>query len=463
MNQEVINAINIITKFLAPLNLNEINEQTKLTLFTKLKADLKKKKINVDSIILSHVWNKHFNQQYKFETDPSFHVGFRSLDSDYDMDEIKNKNIIVPKKYEKIYEQFVKLYNTDQPEQRSDAWFKYRSERITASSVTTALGESKYNKPEKLIIEKCDTNTTFPDNIFTHHGKKYEQIATLIYEHMNNIRITEFGCIPHHKIDFLGASPDGICSKSTLDYKFSPLVGRMLEIKCPYSRKIIMSGEVDNVIIPHDYYLQVLLQLECCDLQECDFFQVRLTEYATKYDFENDMCDKTEVKFGETGKSIDIPDYCKKGAIIQLLPKNKINLNCMFDSKFIYPPTLNLTIQDYDKWIADTVSNWKEKNPELSKDYVINSVKYWKMEKCHTITVKRDDKWFKQSLPKLTDFWTKVKYFRENKEDFEKLKLDHGQIDYDTKINAASKKLIGKKKLFLDDSSDDECDFIDDD
>ena len=108
---------------------------------------------------------------------------------------------------------------------------------ITASDIATALGENPYEPPEGLIIKKCDPDFPFLDNKFVHHGKKYEPTATMIYEHIYNVKVTEFGCLKHPKISFLGASPDGICSKSTLDNKFSPMLGRMLEIKCPLSRE----------------------------------------------------------------------------------------------------------------------------------------------------------------------------------------------------------------------------------
>ena len=53
-------------------------------------------------------------------------------------------------------------------------------------------------------------------------------------------------------IDYFGASPDGIVSYES---KNKDYVGRMLEIKCPKSRKI-------DGIIPIGYYYQIQGQLE---------------------------------------------------------------------------------------------------------------------------------------------------------------------------------------------------------
>ena len=44
--------------------------------------------------------------------------------------------------------------------------------------------------------------------------------------------------IPHEEYSFLGASPDGISMPMTLDGKINKKMGTMLEIKCPYVRKI---------------------------------------------------------------------------------------------------------------------------------------------------------------------------------------------------------------------------------
>ena len=55
----------------------------------------------------------------------------------------------------------------------------------------------------------------------------------------------------------------------------------MLEIKCPPVRKI-------DGIIPHNYWLQMQLQLETCDLEECDFLECKLVEYADEEEYYED-------------------------------------------------------------------------------------------------------------------------------------------------------------------------------
>ena len=45
----------------------------------------------------------------------------------------------------------------------------------------------------------------------------------------NDVKVEEFGCIPHETIPFLAASPDGIVTSNKLN-------GRMIEIKNVVSR-----------------------------------------------------------------------------------------------------------------------------------------------------------------------------------------------------------------------------------
>ena len=99
---------------------------------------------------------------------------------------------------------------------------------------------------KNLIYPVPNPDFPFLDNIHCHHGKKYEPIATMIYEHIYNNKVTEFGCLPSSKYPILAASPDGICSKSTLDGKFSDRLGTMLEIKCPVTRYIYTKGKISG-------------------------------------------------------------------------------------------------------------------------------------------------------------------------------------------------------------------------
>ena len=57
----------------------------------------------------------------------------------------------------------------------------------------------------------------------------------------------------------------------------------MLEIKCPPKRKFSQKSA-----IPKGYWYQMQSQLECTDLEECDFLQVKFKEYTNEIEFEAD-------------------------------------------------------------------------------------------------------------------------------------------------------------------------------
>ena len=91
-----------------------------------------------------------------------------------------------------------------------------------------------------------------------------------MYEQIKNVKVHEFGCLPHPNYDYLAASPDGITDD-----------GVMLEIKCPYSRQI-------TGIPPIYYWYQMQLQLEVCNLNECDYLECNIKEYNNEEEFLRD-------------------------------------------------------------------------------------------------------------------------------------------------------------------------------
>lgn len=326
--------------------------------------------------------------------------------------------IIVPEGYKKLVEHVNFIENIPQPEQRTEEWFNLRKNMITASCAAQAIGENPYpnQKPADLILDKLNLGPPYKDNKFVHHGKKYEEIATKIYENAYNIRVKEYGLIPHISkpvVPFVGASPDGIGSKFDLKYNFSPLIGRMLEIKCPLSRQIKLEGKIDGEICPHYYFCQVQQQLECCDLDYCDFWQCTLKEYENKEDMLNDKVEYIYKQ--EQNDDLIIPNNCKYGCIIQLLPKSKITRFCLFDAKYIYPENIDMTLFEYDKWLLDEITNLNRKYPDLMKDYVFDRVLYWKLTVCHNVTIERDKNWFKSNYIKFKDLWEKIVLYRKNK------------------------------------------------
>lgn len=314
------------------------------------------------------------------------------------------------------------LLNIEYPEQRSPAWFKLRNEKITASDGGCVLGDNHLEKPYKFILKKCN-NPPFESSAACYHGTKYEEIATKIYEYRMNVDIKEFGLIGHPQYDFLGASPDGIVGRNKSDCKhLTKYVGRMLEIKCPKSRVINMDGDIKGHICPIYYWDQVQLQLECCDLDECDFWQCSIKEYNTRESFLADTDPKSPFKSKSFGY--------EKGCIIQLLPQSDFkNMTKLEYDKFvwgnaswIYPPKIEMTPHECDMWILDTLDkiitspeySYIDNTNGILKRKIFDRVLYWRLEASKNVTIMRDKEWFKETLPKMQKMWDYVIFFRNN-------------------------------------------------
>ena len=443
------------------------------------KLELSDIKIN-DKIILivaKKIYTKYVkkNKELKFNDiygiiTKLLKVKYKLIDADVNKTCVRNcdfmfNDIIIPQEFIKLQKQFNKLKNLPQPEQRTKEWFDYRHNRITASDTASAIDLNPYEPVESFILKKCDPDHKFLDNQNVYHGKKFELIATLIYEYINNVKVIEFGALPSEKYELLGASPDGICSCQTLDYKFSPLLGRMLEIKCTVQRKIYTEGKVAGEVCPFYYYCQVQQQLECCELEKCDFWQCKITEYKNRSDYLSDECLNTNHTIGiidptkksySTFEKVEIDHKIKKGVLLKFLPKIWIpefdGDSIEWKSKFIYPSNLLMAESEYDIWIATILTDWQKDYPDIAETHYYEKVIYWKLEQSHNITIDRDKQFFSNILPILNDSWSRVQYYRNNINKLNELREIISKrtkfIKFDSKINI-SNNLVEKKILFL--------------
>jgi putative phage-type endonuclease len=257
------------------------------------------------------------------------------------------------------------LRTRPQPPQRTDEWYKFRHELITASNAYKAFeSQSSINQ---LIYEKCQPLKTAETDSFSfvnvkspfHWGQKYEPVSVLLYEEIFKTMIEDFGCIRHDKYSFIGASPDGI----NVDPE-SPLYGRMLEIKNVVSREI-------TGIPKKEYATQMQLQMEVCNLDECDFLETKFIEFGSESEFYNDTSDKT------------------KGVIIYFVRDTK--------PFYVYKPLNIVSRVDIESWEQETM----EKYQEL---VWIQNI-YWRLDVLSCILVKRDRLWFESHVGQLEKVW----------------------------------------------------------
>ena len=470
---------------------NQLFDKTNINKYiSSIYTNIKNKYPELTYTDLQNISTRIFTPKFVYNQTLDFSNGkncFRELDKKFVIDEIYTKNIKVPKKYKKLEEHFQTLFHTPQPEQRTPAWYEFRHLRVTASDTATCVDLNPYEPYENFIVKKCDPDYPFFDNMHCHHGKKYEQIATMVYEHIYNNKVTEFGCLPSIEFPMLAASPDGICSKSTLDGQFSDRLGTMLEIKCPITRAISTKGKICGTICPFYYYCQIQQQLLCCDLDKCDFWQCKLLEYESREEYLNDTKFKSTFAEGDKGIEKDINPLITRGCLLQFLPyKYKLDPankdDCHeFRAKFIYPPRLDFTLEEYDNWCVTAICNWKIENPEMAETYYFDKIIYWRLPLCHNVEIKKDKEWFMEKIYSvLIKTWELVQYYRTHLNEVEHLKKIVNKrkrfYRYDTKFQLNKGQngtdLVKNKMLFLNDikltdsneeagGDEENCDFID--
>ena len=282
-------------------------------------------------------------------------------------------------KRDHLYNKMIELKELKLPEQRSEEWYKIRENLLTASSLADALGKGHFQTRDDLLVsktteEKQEISKASRD--IMQWGVKYEPVATMFYEHLNNLKIVEFGLIPHPKLSVFGASPDGIT-----DIDSPPgLVGRMLEIKCPPKREFTHE-------VPKHYWMQMQGQLEVCDLEECDFLQVKIEEYTDVSEYEKDIMINDGLKHGYTS------DNLPKGLVLEFYTDEGIEY-------------------EFSPWLAslDDILNWKNK---IVGERGVCVEKWWKITRYECTLVRRDREWWNSVVPDIIKFWSEVVHYRE--------------------------------------------------
>jgi len=255
----------------------------------------------------------------------------------------------------------------EQPEQKTDAWYKFRYNGLTASTIYKAI-DSQANI-NSIIYEKCQpvkirSNSVNITSAF-HNGHKYEPLSILLYENWFDTKIGEFGCMKHREHNFLRASPDGINIK-----RDSPLYGRALEIKNPVSRKL-------TGIPKKDYWVQMQMQMEVWDLDECDFLETTFQEYESEEEF---------LKDGELFNRTSRDKH--KGVIVMF--------NDGQQPIYEYCP-IEYNKEQFDKWYDEIMD-------KHSNHSWINNI-YWYLKEYSLVLCPRNKKWFENALPQLQNVW----------------------------------------------------------
>lgn len=285
--------------------------------------------------------------------------------------------------------------NESQPKQGTKQWIIQRYNSLTASTIGACLPRSEkicetyvetfglqekfiydenkfcdsYSNRQEVIDKKTGKGKPFVGNAATTFGSRYEPAAQNIYCQVNQTDLIEFGVIPHQQFNWLGASPDGCTSD-----------GKLVEIKCPMNRRI-------SDKIPLGYYMQIQLQLEVCDLDECDFLDVDVNEFLREETF-------FEYYDGEEDKNEDI-GFTRYGVILEL--EQKVD---EIRPTYLHAPPSILDPREQYEFLEEVDDNRYRR------------YHFYRIRNFIQTNVKRDRLWFERSLPILADLWSEIKEIR---------------------------------------------------
>ena len=227
---------------------------------------------------------------------------------------------------------------------------------------------------QQISISNIPSN---PDASYV-RGTRYEPIIRNLYSKLNdNVEIGEYECIPHPTYSFIGASPDGII----LNGKNK---GTMLEIKCPQPESAIKDGKT----VRPEYWDQIQVQLNVCDLMECNYIR------AVVYDSDTINGIKDIIKTQEQQKQID-------GTTPKLLTFGTVWMDGI-TGEYVYEKP-NTFVKNEDIYV-------KPKTEALFIRHYIIMERDWLV-----LNVKRNKEWFEKIyVPQATYVWNEILEARKN-------------------------------------------------
>jgi hypothetical protein len=214
----------------------------------------------------------------------------------------------------------------------------------------------------------------------------------MVYERRNQTKLGEFGCIQHDTYPFIGASPDGI----NID-PASPIYGRMVEIKNIVNREI--TGKPKE-----EYWIQTQIQMEVCDLDECDFVETRFKEYDSEDEYIADT--PATDAHGDRGYSANGNE---KGIILWFQTAPALTHHGYVSQPiqlYEYAP-IGVTTEEYEIWESAVF----EKHKHAGNIWVRTI--YWYLDEYSCVLVRRNRLWFSEAALVLQRVWTMIEEERQ--------------------------------------------------
>ena len=327
---------------------------------------------------------------------------------------------------EEILSKLARIQSAEQAKQRTVEWYESRYNLLTASNLWKVFGSpAQYNS---LIYEKCkplvihdrqNSSICVDSNSTLQHGIRYEPLSILLYERLYGTKVCDVGCIPHSEYSYIGASPDGIIMDPAC-----PRYGRMIEVKNIVNRDI--TG------VPLDsYWIQMQLQMEVCDLDECDFIETRFIPFENIESFcqyltmkqtndtelepepdavvDNQFTYETPnvVSSGIAQFTYETPDVvssgiAQTGLILYLYPRTMIGDTVTDVSpEYMYLP---LGVDPLSEDAAEWIKTQCAEHPR----HVLYKKTYWVLDQFSCVLVRRNREWFREALPKIEEAWNTI-------------------------------------------------------
>jgi hypothetical protein len=253
--------------------------------------------------------------------------------------------------------------------QRSEEWYKQYGKVLTASEFSALFVQNK--KRQDLVYSKSHPPQEISSKTYRlacpteemnaiGWGIRFEPVVKLLLEHRDKVKVYESGRLNHRTNTHLAASPDGVIEKAAQVEH----LGRLIEIKCPYSRAI--GGE-----IPSEYWIQMQIQMEVADVDECDYIECDIVSPRAKQQNPVDLSGTTYTGF-------------------VYLIKQVVEEDEPFEYKYLYGEI------------------GSSEMPPVPEGFVCIETIPWGLKRWHRKIVHRDRKWYEGTLPWQEAFWEDV-------------------------------------------------------
>lgn len=265
------------------------------------------------------------------------------------------------------------IISSPQIPQRSEEWYKNYSKVLTASEFSALFTNTKRRKD--LVLSKASPPQEQP-SVFRlacpteemnaiGWGIRFEPVIKQIIEFKDKCKIYEPGRLQHATNTQLAASPDGLVEESVNQEQ----VGRLIEIKCPYSRSI--GGE-----IPSDYWIQMQIQMEVADVDECEYIEANLVS-----------------KRARQTDPLDLSGTTYQGKLYLL--KQTVEEGKPYELKYVYGEI------------------GSSEMPAIPQGFVCIETIPWGLKSWHRKLVHRDKEWYEGTKPWQEAFWNDVETVRQ--------------------------------------------------